>query len=169
MSATAKKTDPELWEKVKQEVTEGEKGGKAGQWSARKAQLAVHDYKAAGGGYVGGKTEDNHLHQWTEEHWGTKSGEASAKTGERYLPEAARAHLTDAEYAETTEKKRRDTRAGKQHSAQPAKIARKTAADRDTGGLEGLTVAELRKRAAAKHIQGRATMRKADLLKSLRP
>ena len=40
MSATAKKTDPALWEKVKKEVTESDKGGKPGQWSARKAQAA---------------------------------------------------------------------------------------------------------------------------------
>jgi hypothetical protein len=30
-----------------------DKGGKAGQWSARKAQLAVQAYKKAGGGYGG--------------------------------------------------------------------------------------------------------------------
>ena len=74
MAKTAKKSDPKLWEKVKEEVTEGDKGGKPGQWSARKAQLAVHDYKAEGGEYEGRKTDDNHLTQWTKEEWGTKSG-----------------------------------------------------------------------------------------------
>ena len=29
----------------------GTKGGKAGQWSARKAQLLAKEYKAKGGGY----------------------------------------------------------------------------------------------------------------------
>ena len=33
------------------------KGGKAGQWSARKAQLLAQRYKAAGGGYTGGKSK----------------------------------------------------------------------------------------------------------------
>jgi len=43
MGETSKKTDPELWEKVKEDVTAGDKGGRAGQWSARKAQMAVQE------------------------------------------------------------------------------------------------------------------------------
>jgi len=35
----------------------GPKGGKPGQWSARKAQLLASEYKEAGGGYKGGKGE----------------------------------------------------------------------------------------------------------------
>jgi hypothetical protein len=38
---SAKRDDPELWEEVKAEVTRGSKGGRRGQWSARKAQMAV--------------------------------------------------------------------------------------------------------------------------------
>ena len=53
MSKAAERTHPELWEEVKAEVKEGEKGGKAGEWSARKAQLAVQEYKKRGGGYRG--------------------------------------------------------------------------------------------------------------------
>ena len=168
MTETAEKTDPALWDKVKHAVTEGDRGGKPGQWSARKAQLAVHDYKAEGGGYKGAKSEDNHLHQWTEEHWGTKSGEPSGETGERYLPEKAREHLSDAEYAKTTAKKRADTKAGRQFSAQPEEIARKTAQDRDGGGdLAKLPRAELMARAKKAGIAGRSRMRKADLVKAL--
>jgi hypothetical protein len=63
MSETAEKTDPKLWEEVKDEVTAGSKGGKKGQWSARKAQMAVAEYKKRGGGYKGEKDEDNSLHQ----------------------------------------------------------------------------------------------------------
>ena len=55
MSETAEKTDPALWEKVKEEITAGAKGGKKGQWSARKAQMAVAEYKKRGGGYAGEK------------------------------------------------------------------------------------------------------------------
>ena len=106
MSATAKKTDPALWEKVKKEVTESDKGGKPGQWSARKAQAATKAYKDAGGGYAGKKSSDNHLTEWTEEKWDTKSGEKSGETGERYLPKAAREKLSDAEYDRSTKKKR---------------------------------------------------------------
>ncbi len=53
MGKTAKRSDPELWEAVKAEVTRGAKGGRPGEWSARKAQLAAHLYKARGGRYDG--------------------------------------------------------------------------------------------------------------------
>ena len=48
---TAKKTKPELWSKIVSRIKSGTKGGKAGQWSARKAQMLAREYKAAGGGY----------------------------------------------------------------------------------------------------------------------
>ena len=168
MSSTAEKTDPALWERIKHEVTEGDRGGKPGQWSARKAQLAVHDYKAAGGAYKGEKSEDNHLHQWTEEHWGTKSGGKSGETGERYLPEHAREQLTDREYAETTAKKRADSRRGKQFSAQPRAVAEKLAHDRQAeAGLAELTRGALLARAAEQRIAGRSRMRKDELVRAL--
>jgi len=70
------------------------------------------------------------LKKWTKEEWGTKSGKPSTQgkkaTGERYLPKKAREALTTKEYAATTKKKRADTAKGKQHSAQPKKIAKKT-------------------------------------------
>ena len=163
MAKTAKKTDPALWEKVKHEVTEGDKGGKAGQWSARKAQLSVQEYKKEGGGYKGPKDADNHLHQWTEEDWGTKSGEVSGKTGERYLPKAARERLTDEEYNQTTAKKRRDTRNGEQFSAQPKAIAKKAAAAR----VGSPTRAQLMERAVKAGVKGRSRMTKAELEKAL--
>lgn len=39
-----------LFEKIKGQATHGTR---AGQWSARKAQLLAKEYKAAGGGYKG--------------------------------------------------------------------------------------------------------------------
>ena len=167
MAKTAKKTDPKLWEKVKEEVTEGDKGGKSGQWSARKAQLAVHDYKAEGGGYEGEKSADNHLAQWTKEDWGTKSGEESGKSGERYLPEKAREALSDDEYKRTTEKKRADTRKGRQHSAQPVDVASKTGAVRHASEREGMTRAALLQEAGKAGIAGRSKMKKAELVAAL--
>lgn len=163
MSKTAEKTDPKLWDRVKNEVQREDKGGKPGQWSARKAQLAVHDYKAAGGGYQGKKSADNHLSQWTREEWGTKSGKKSGETGERYLPKQARETLSDSEYKRTTAKKRADTGKGKQFSAQPKDVAAKAADAR----LETLTLAELRQKAAAQHVAGRSKMRKAELVDAL--
>jgi hypothetical protein len=66
------------------------------------------------------------LKDWTKQKWTTKSGKPSAKTGERYLPKKAIKALTPSQYAATTAKKKKDTKAGKQHSAQPKKIAKKT-------------------------------------------
>ena len=163
MAATAKKTDPALWEKVKAEVTAGDKGGEPGEWSARKAQMAVQHYKAAGGGYEGRKTADNHLSQWTREEWNTKSGETSKDTGERYLPKKAREALTDEEYKRSSDKKRKDTAKGKQHSAQPRDVAAKAADAR----LADLPKTELMKRAAKHGVAGRSRMTKGELATAL--
>lgn len=164
MASNAERSDPALWERVKHEVTQGDKGGNPGEWSARKAQMAVQRYKAEGGGYKGRKAADNHLAQWTREDWGTKSGKASKQTGERYLPQHTREALSDEEYARTSGKKRADTAEGKQHSAQPSDIAAKTADAR----LADLPRNELMKRAAQRNIAGRSRMKKADLIAALR-
>jgi hypothetical protein len=80
------------------------------------------------------KKPQKSLDKWTKEKWGTKSGKPSTQgpkaTGERYLPKKAREALSDKEYAATSAKKRKDTKAGKQHSKQPKKIAKKTAKHR---------------------------------------
>lgn len=73
------------------------------------------------------KKPQESLKKWGEQDWGTKSGKKSSDTGERYLPKKARESLSDSEYAATSAKKRKDKAAGKQHSAQPKKIAEKTA------------------------------------------
>ena len=44
-------TKPELRKLLFRQIKAGTKGGKAGQWSARKAQLLAARYKKAGGGY----------------------------------------------------------------------------------------------------------------------
>jgi hypothetical protein len=125
-------TKPELRERIKNRVMAGSKGGKPGQWSARKAQIVAQEYKKAGGGYSGSKTsKQKSLSKWTKEKWGTKSGKPSTQgskaTGERYLPKKAREKLSAAEYAKTSAKKREDMRKGKQFSKQPKSIAKKTA------------------------------------------
>src|SRR5918997_1201979 len=95
MAGTAKKTDPKLWDSVKLKITKGSKGGKPGQWSARKAQMAVAEYKKEGGEYEGRESKDNHLKQWQDEDWGTKSGKKSGETGQRYPRRQSREALTD--------------------------------------------------------------------------
>ena len=76
------------------------------------------------------KKPQKSLKKWTRQKWGTKSGKNSTQgakaTGERYLPLKARKALSSKEYAATSAKKRADTKAGKQHSRQPKKIASKT-------------------------------------------
>ena len=44
-------TKPTLRKRLFEKIKAGTKGGKAGQWSARKAQMLAKQYKAAGGGY----------------------------------------------------------------------------------------------------------------------
>ena len=73
------------------------------------------------------KSSQQSLKNWTKQKWRTKSGKPSAKTGERYLPEAAIKSLSPQEYAATTRAKREGTRAGKQFVKQPKKIQKKTA------------------------------------------
>lgn len=80
------------------------------------------------------KKSQKSLKKWTDQKWRTKSGKNSTQgskaTGERYLPEKAIKSLSAKEYAETTRKKREDTKKGKQHSKQPEKVAKKTARHR---------------------------------------
>ena len=132
----SKYTRPELRERIKDRIMAGDKGGRPGQWSARKAQLLAQAYEEAGGGYRGKKSAgQKSLVQWTKEQWGTKSGKPSTQgpkaTGERYLPKAAREALTPAEYGATTRAKREATKRGEQFSKQPERIAKKTARYRD--------------------------------------
>ena len=87
-------TKPTMRKNLFNKIKAGSKGGKAGQWSARKS--------------------------------GKPSTQGKKATGERYLPKKARQALTKKEYAATSRKKRADTKKGKQHSAQPKKIAKKT-------------------------------------------
>ena len=44
-------TKPEMRKRLFNKIKAGSKGGKPGQWSARKAQMLAKEYKAAGGGY----------------------------------------------------------------------------------------------------------------------
>jgi stalled ribosome alternative rescue factor ArfA len=44
-------TKPTMRKNLFEKIKAGGKGGKPGQWSARKAQMLAQQYKAAGGGY----------------------------------------------------------------------------------------------------------------------
>ena len=44
-------TKPAMRKRLFNQIKAGGKGGKPGQWSARKAQMLAKQYKAKGGGY----------------------------------------------------------------------------------------------------------------------
>jgi hypothetical protein len=106
-------TDPELRERLKEEIKAGDRGGRPGQWSARKSQLLAHEYEQHGGGYrhEGRRSaSQQHLQRWTEQDWHTADGGDRARHGgttERYLPDAAWQLLDDDERAATDRAKRR--------------------------------------------------------------
>lgn len=45
-------TKPSMRKSLFRRIKAGTKGGRAGQWSARKAQMLAKQYKAKGGGYT---------------------------------------------------------------------------------------------------------------------
>lgn len=46
-------TKPSMRKQLFNKIKAGSKGGKPGQWSARKSQMLAKEYKAKGGGYRG--------------------------------------------------------------------------------------------------------------------
>ena len=124
--ASATKTQPAKWKRIVASVKAGSKGGPAGKWSARKAQLATARYKKAGGGYKGAKSSSNKLSKWTKQEWGytTKGDEKKPKSKRgRYLPKKERASLSASEKAATNKRKRAATKAGKPKAKYTKKIA----------------------------------------------
>jgi hypothetical protein len=118
-------TDPELRERLKEKIKAGDKGGKPGQWSARKSQLLTHEYEKEGGGYKEAKKTDaqKELSQWTDEDWQTSDGKPADREGgtTRYLPKEAWDKLSDSEKKATNVKKKTGSKAGKQHVANTKK------------------------------------------------
>ena len=113
-------TKPELRERIKKRIMAGSRGGKPGQWSARKAQLLALEYRRAGGGYRGGrKKPQRSLDKWTREDWTTSDDKPAIREGgtNRYLPRSAWEKLTPAQRAATNRKKRRGSRTGRQFVA----------------------------------------------------
>jgi hypothetical protein len=143
-------TDPELRARLKEEIKAGDRGGRPGQWSARKSQLLTHEYEAQGGGYVheGERTaSQEHLQEWTKQDWHTADGGDRARGSDgtkRYLPDAAWELLSDEEKRATDTRKKGSS---EQHVANTdaAKEARKAAE------LVDVTAPEARKRVSRMH------------------
>ena len=51
VNAAGNYTKPEMRKRLFNKIKAGSKGGNAGQWSARKAQMLASQYKSNGGGY----------------------------------------------------------------------------------------------------------------------
>ncbi|MGY1814021.1 hypothetical protein [Blastococcus sp. SYSU D00820] len=140
-------TEPELRARLKEEIKAGDRGGRPGQWSARKSQLLTTEYEKAGGGYVheGERTDSQrHLQEWTEQDWHTAEGSTDARSADgtsRYLPDAAWQLLSPAEQRATERKKRSGD---EQHvpNTEAAQEARRAAE------LVDLPAAEARRRVA---------------------
>lgn len=146
----ARYTEPELRKQLKDEIQASDRGGRPGQWSARKSQLLTKEYQKRGGGYQGPKDErQRSLQRWGAEEWQTRQGDTRARRGaetSRYLPKRAWEQLSDEERRATDVKKRRASRAGRQYVANTGPASR---ARRDTtkvGQLLALRVAEAVKR-----------------------
>ena len=95
-------TDPKLRAKIKDELMAGDKGGHAGQWSARKSQMLAKEYEAQGGDYLNDEKTPSQksLDEWTDEDWQTSDGKVAIRgehQTERYLPKAAWDKLSEAE------------------------------------------------------------------------
>ena len=144
-------TEPELRERLKEQIKAGDKGGKPGQWSARKSQLLVREYEKAGGGYVDDghlSPQQEHLKQWGEQDWHTASGDDDARGADgtsRYLPDVAWQLLSPAERRATDRKKQG---ADEQH------VANTDAAREARDAAELLT---MKATEAQKRVRGMAT------------
>ncbi len=149
-------TQPELRDRIKAEVTKGDKGGKPDQWSARKAQLVTNEYEKAGGGYKQERGEQQKsLKEWGDEKWRTEDGKKAERKGgtTRYLPEEAWKSLSKEEKAATNRKKREGSAEGKQFVANTkgAAAARKRATAKKSAGTKAAAVkASAKKGRAAK-------------------
>ena len=148
-----KYTDPDLRKKIKEEIKASHKGGKKGQWSARKSQLLVREYEKRGGGYKSEKGQSQrNLEKWTEEEWQTKEGDTDARQDDgetkRYLPKKAWENMSEEEREETEQKKREGSKKGQQYvsNTDKAKEARKNDNDIPIVGYDELSAREVEKK-----------------------
>lgn len=116
------RSNPTMRKNIVSRITASSKWWEPWKWSARKAQLAVLEYKSKWGKYSWPKKADNKLTKRTKEERWTKSWKPSSKTGERYLPKKAIKALTPKQYKATSDAKRKWWGTGKVVK-QPKKIA----------------------------------------------
>ena len=175
-----KYTKPDLRRELKEEIMEGDRGGRPGQWSARKAQLLVNEYEQRGGGYKKDEKDADakSLEEWTDQDWQTADGSAYAEDGERmkrYLPKDAWDLLSEDE-KERAKKKKRDGDSDGQQFVENTAAAKAARAFVDHGDaselteeqLERLSKDELMDLAQEADIEGRSSMNKGELSTAIR-
>ena len=164
-----KYTHPELRRQLKEEILKSDKGGKPGQWSARKSQLLVREYEKQGGDYKQAEKDEaaKSLEEWSEQDWQTEEREDRAREGKvtkRYLPSSVWDKLSDKEKQEAEETKEQASKEGKQHVEWTPAIKRAIHEVKD--GSEP-SKRELYEQAKALNIEGRSKMSKDELLKAI--
>jgi len=136
-------TQPGMRKNLFNRIKTGSKGGPAGKWSARKAQMLAKQYKAKGGGYreMGGPIETNEmkagglaasqqsLKKWTSQEWDNVSG----KKGDRYLPKNVINSMSPQEKAAENRKKKE---AGSGNAAYSKELASKVRNAENGGPLD---------------------------------
>jgi len=168
-----KYTKPELREKLKEEIKASDKGGKPGQWSARKSQLLVQEYEKHGGDYKKSHKDQSarSLEAWTEQDWQTLEGHGEARENgntKRYLPKKVWEKLSDQEKKEAERTKTRASKEGKQFVPWTPAIKKafedaNIATDKLQIEDEEYSREELYDEAQELDISGRSQMRKEDL------
>jgi len=168
-----KYTKPDLRRSLKEEIKQSDKGGKPGQWSARKSQLLVQEYEKRGGGYKQDEKDEaaQSLEDWSEQDWQTQEGDERARKGdrtERYLPKAVWERLSDEEKREAERTKEQASKKGQQHVDWTPAIKRAmreagySDADADSDS-DSTSKSDLYERARELNISGRSKMDKEEL------
>ncbi len=168
-----KYTKPDLRRKLKEDIKQSDKGGRPGQWSARKSQLLVQEYEKHGGGYRQDSKDEaaRSLEEWTEQNWQTVEGQGEARKNgmtKRYLPEAVWEKLSDAEKREAERTKTKGSKSGEQYVDWTPAIKRAMAEagyapDNADDGEAEPTKKELYEEAKVLDVEGRSTMNKPEL------
>jgi uncharacterized protein (DUF2235 family) len=173
-----KYTKPDLRRKLKEDIKQSDKGGKPGQWSARKSQLLVQEYEKHGGGYQQDSKDEaaRSLEAWTEQNWQTVDGDGQARGNgitKRYLPEEVWDKLSDKEKQEAERTKEKGAKSGEQYVDWTPAIKRAMAEagyapDNAKDNDKDPTKKELYEEAKELGVEGRSTMNKPELKQAVR-
>ncbi len=169
-----KYTKPDLRRRLKDEIMQSDKGGKPGQWSARKSQLLVKEYEKQGGGYKNDDKDEaaKSLEEWGEQDWQTQDGEKARQDGKtkRYLPKEVWQRLSKEEKQEAEKIKQEASRKGEQYVEWTSAIKRVMAqlGYSDSEISYKPSKQQLYDRAQELEIEGRSQMNKAELKEAVK-